>query len=172
MFLWRTDKNYPSVIIKCPPYLFFCMSYIPVIFFPPERVSVEISRYSLWVRQAKMHFWKGIIKHPFSSIHCWVMGLLSINFRLFITYGPWIKSEFHFRSISWEWMNGFWPNFACQSSLGLLSVHFHQFITELSPLLLLIAINILFTLDIFRNMNLAYITYSLFCGYALGGCIK
>ena len=23
MFLWRTDKNYPSIIIKYPPYLFF-----------------------------------------------------------------------------------------------------------------------------------------------------
>ena len=23
MFLWRTDKNYPSVIFKYPPYLFF-----------------------------------------------------------------------------------------------------------------------------------------------------
>ena len=26
MFLWRTDKNYPSVIIKYPPYLFHCCS--------------------------------------------------------------------------------------------------------------------------------------------------
>ena len=24
MFLWRTDKNYPSIIIKYPLYLFFC----------------------------------------------------------------------------------------------------------------------------------------------------
>ena len=23
-FLWRTDKNYLSVITKCPPYLFYC----------------------------------------------------------------------------------------------------------------------------------------------------
>ena len=23
MFLWRTDENYPSIIIKYPPYLFF-----------------------------------------------------------------------------------------------------------------------------------------------------
>ena len=25
MFLWRTDKNYPSVIIKYPPYLVICL---------------------------------------------------------------------------------------------------------------------------------------------------
>ena len=25
MFLWRTDKNYPSIIIKYPPYLFHCL---------------------------------------------------------------------------------------------------------------------------------------------------
>ena len=24
MFLWRTDKNYPSMIIKYPPYPFHC----------------------------------------------------------------------------------------------------------------------------------------------------
>ena len=24
MFLWRTDETYPSIIIKYPPYLFFC----------------------------------------------------------------------------------------------------------------------------------------------------
>ena len=24
MFLWRTDENYPSVIIRYPPYLVFC----------------------------------------------------------------------------------------------------------------------------------------------------
>ena len=24
MFLWRTDQSYPSIIIKDPPYLFFC----------------------------------------------------------------------------------------------------------------------------------------------------
>ena len=24
-FLWRIDENYPSIIIKYPPYLFFCM---------------------------------------------------------------------------------------------------------------------------------------------------
>ena len=26
MFLWRTDENYPSIIIKYPPYLFFWKS--------------------------------------------------------------------------------------------------------------------------------------------------
>ena len=24
MFLWRTDENYPSIILKYPPYLFTC----------------------------------------------------------------------------------------------------------------------------------------------------
>ena len=24
MLLWRTDKNYPSIVIKYPPYLFSC----------------------------------------------------------------------------------------------------------------------------------------------------
>ena len=43
------------------------------------------------------------------------------------------------RSISWENFDGFWQNFAyalilTTSSLGLLSIHFHQFVAELRPL--------------------------------------
>ena len=30
MFLWRIDENYPSIIIKYPPYLFHCMCPKPV----------------------------------------------------------------------------------------------------------------------------------------------
>ena len=26
MFLWITDENYPSIIVKYPPYLFFCQA--------------------------------------------------------------------------------------------------------------------------------------------------
>ena len=28
IFLWRTDENYPSIIIKYPPYLFHCCRYV------------------------------------------------------------------------------------------------------------------------------------------------
>ena len=32
MFLWRNKQNYPSVTIKYPPYLFFCISHEMVHF--------------------------------------------------------------------------------------------------------------------------------------------
>ena len=34
MFLWRTGENYPSIIIKYPPYLVFCLfiKYQPMWF--------------------------------------------------------------------------------------------------------------------------------------------
>ena len=49
-------------------------------------------------------------------------------------------SEFHFPSISWEWIDGIWPNFAyalilTRSRLGLLSIDFRKFITELWPVI-------------------------------------
>ena len=51
------------------------------------------------------------------------------------SYGPWMTSEICFRSISWERRNGFWPNLAySSSSVGLLSVNFRHFDTELWPL--------------------------------------
>ena len=30
-FLWRTDENYPLIIIKYPPYQFFCYQMIAVL---------------------------------------------------------------------------------------------------------------------------------------------
>ena len=62
------------------------------------------------------------------------MELLSIHFRqLLQSYGPWMTSEFSFRSLCWEWRNGFSPNFAnalilTTYNLGLLSFLFHLFI--------------------------------------------
>ena len=43
--------------------------------------------------------------------------------------GPWLMSEFHFRLISWEQIDGIWPNFAyalilTRSWLGFLGVSF------------------------------------------------
>ena len=69
------------------------------------------------------------------------------------SYGPWMMSEFRFCSISWVCINGFWPNFAdalilTTSSLGLLSIHFRQFVTELQPLN---DVRISFPLNIFRT---------------------
>ena len=65
----------------------------------------------------------------------------------------WYLSEFCFRSISWEWIYGIWPNFAyalilTRSRLGLLCIHFCKFITELWPL---IDVRISFPLNILRT---------------------
>ena len=48
---------------------------------------------------------------------------------------PWLKSKFYFSSISWEQIDGFWPNFAyalilARSRFELLHVRFHKFETE------------------------------------------
>ena len=56
------------------------------------------------------------------------------------SYGPWLMSEFRFRSISWERIDRIWPNFVCtstltRSSLGLLPVIFRKILTELWPLI-------------------------------------
>ena len=64
-----------------------------------------------------------------------------------------MMSEFRFRSISCEQRNGFGPNLAyaliLTSGLGLLSIHFRQFNTELWPLN---DVRILFLLNIL-SMN-------------------
>ena len=65
--------------------------------------------------------------------------LVSIFIHSLQSYSHWMTSKFCFHSISWVWINGFWPNFAHAliltiSSLGLLCIHFRQFITELRPL--------------------------------------
>ena len=49
-------------------------------------------------------------------------------------------SEFRFRSISWEWIDGIWPRFSCAlilttPRLGLLHINFHKLTTELWPLM-------------------------------------
>ena len=44
LFLWKTDKNYPSIIIKYPPYLFFRFTSIfksSLSFEPPYKVTIE-----------------------------------------------------------------------------------------------------------------------------------
>ena len=47
------------------------------------------------------------------------------------SYGPWLTPEFHFRSISWKWLDRIRPNFVCtstltRSSLGLFFAKFWQ----------------------------------------------
>ena len=62
-------------------------------------------------------------------------------------------SEFHFHSISWERIDGIWPDFASaliltRSRLGMLRVSFCKFIRELWPL---IDVKISFPLNILRQ---------------------
>ena len=69
------------------------------------------------------------------------------------SYGPWLKSEFRFRSISWEQIDRIGPNFVCtssltRSSLGLLPVIFRKILTVLRPL---IDVRISFPLNILRT---------------------
>ena len=45
MFLWRTDENYPSIIIEYPSYLFFCKLLWHLICF----VSVPFMRWHFCV---------------------------------------------------------------------------------------------------------------------------
>ena len=64
-------------------------------------------------------------------------------------------SEFCFRSISWEQIDGTWLNFAyalilTRSRFGLLRVHFPKFITELWPF---IDVRISFPLNILRRID-------------------
>ena len=64
-----------------------------------------------------------------------------------------LMTEFLFRLISWEQIDGIWPNFAyvlilTRSMLGLLSVNFRKFIIELWPL---IDVRISFLLNILRT---------------------
>ena len=70
------------------------------------------------------------------------------------SYGPWLTSEFRFRSISWEQFDRIRPNFVCtstltRSSLGLLPVIFRKILTELRPL---IDVRISFPLNILRTI--------------------
>ena len=40
-----------------------------------------------------------------------ILGRNDLGLFTFISYGPWLMSEFHFFSISWEQINRFWSNF-------------------------------------------------------------
>ena len=125
---------------------------------------------------------------------CWKsrLGMLYINCCPKVTdLCPSLTSEFCFQPIPWEEIDKFQPTFACalmltRSRLGFwhaiidqiitdiriawhqnfdfVQYHFCQARTELLPL---IAISILFTLSILRNINLAHITYCLLWGYPL-----
>ena len=60
--------------------------------------------------------------------------------KLWQGYGPWLMTEFHFRTISWEQFDGISPNFAYalilkRSRWELLRVNFCKFIIELWPLI-------------------------------------
>ena len=73
----------------------------------------------------------GIVKSQFSSNSNRVMAFDD----------PWFLSEFRFRSISWERINGVCSNFAnalilTRSRLGLLRINYHQIVTELLPLMI------------------------------------
>ena len=73
--------------------------------------------------------------------------------HLYQSYGPWLTSKFRFRSISWELLNIFSPNFIytfilARSSLGSLLIIFCKFVPELWPL---IYFPISFPLNILRT---------------------
>ena len=65
-------------------------------------------------------FYRWVVMHQFLSICNRVMAL----------DGLWLMSEVCFRSVSWEQIDGFWPNFAlafilARSRSGLLPVNFY-----------------------------------------------
>ena len=54
MFLWRTGETYPSIIIKYPPYLFFCSEFtIPLIDLLQDVSSVALTTAAHTHEQAK-----------------------------------------------------------------------------------------------------------------------
>ena len=90
-------------------------------------------------------FWEPMEFDQILHMHlCWVdVGqdyYTSIFTNLQQSYGPWLMSEFHFCSVSWEQIDGIWLNFAYAliftiARLGLLYINFCKFITELWPLI-------------------------------------